>query len=433
MPPTDGGPPASQDPRALVEQLYAAHAARIRRRLRWLGVPEHSLDDAVQHVFLIAYLLLAGGEGPITVPGPWLSEIARKTAPRFRRAAPAEAIEEALDMVAPAADPEARAGVRDLLCKLAQRIDPDKLSILVAVRIEGLTWEEAAREHGLSVRGARKRADEALEELRRELRRREAAAKRRGIVRAPLTVEALLDAERAGAGAEHAAIDPEPPRLDLDPHEAIGDPALALDHGSHLIMARSILSGAGARAPARTGGVDWRRPARLLGRAAFPAATACAGVVCGLLFLSPRVQPALALPAWITAVPSAAAALPAGGAPSPAVVPAAATAGERSARAPSHASRGAIAAGPATIALRAQAPAPRSTLQEEQRLIDDARSAIEAGDLLAAAGALSEHARRFPAGHFARRRAATLARLCASPQAATERLPACARAPGRPG
>jgi RNA polymerase sigma-70 factor, ECF subfamily len=75
------GPAAADD--SSIRRLLIAHFDFIWRSLRRLGVPEHSVDDAAQEVFVIANRKLEGG--PPRAPKAFLFAIALRVAAADRR------------------------------------------------------------------------------------------------------------------------------------------------------------------------------------------------------------------------------------------------------------------------------------------------------------------------------------------------------------
>ena len=69
-----------------MEKIYAEHVAMVWRALRRLGVPETSIEDAVQDVFLVAHRRAGEFEGRSSVK-TWLYGIALRVAKDHRRAA----------------------------------------------------------------------------------------------------------------------------------------------------------------------------------------------------------------------------------------------------------------------------------------------------------------------------------------------------------
>lgn len=129
-------------PKPTVRALWDSHAPYILRSLRYLGVREADLDDAVQETFIVAHRKLADLVTS-TAPRPWLYAIALNVARHARRTRPASSI----DDLAPALDPsdlDRRTQARLELLSLLQRLDDDKREIVVLYFLEQFTLREIA-------------------------------------------------------------------------------------------------------------------------------------------------------------------------------------------------------------------------------------------------------------------------------------------------
>lgn len=169
------------------EEVYERHAAFVFRNLRRLGVPERSLDDAVQDVFVVVHRRLPEFEGRSAVT-TWLFAIvlgvSRNHRRSQRRRAPeAPGGEEPDDLVgATAEQPDRRAeraqAVR-VLCDLLDELDDDKREAFVLSQLEGMTAPEIGEALGVNVNTVYARiraATKAFEQAVTRFRARESEA-----------------------------------------------------------------------------------------------------------------------------------------------------------------------------------------------------------------------------------------------------------------
>ena len=131
-------------------EVYEAHVELVWRTLRRVGVPDASVDDAAQEVFLAVHRALPTWEGRSTLRG-WIYRVARNTGLNHNRAIrrrPDGAPTETADAVAHGgADPERAASSREALGELSAllaRIDESKREVLVLTELEGFSAPEIA-------------------------------------------------------------------------------------------------------------------------------------------------------------------------------------------------------------------------------------------------------------------------------------------------
>lgn len=168
------------------EEVYERHAAFVFRNLRRLGVPERSLDDAMQDVFVVVHRRLPEFEGRSAIT-TWLFAIVlgvsrnhRRT--QRRRAPEAPGGDEPDDLVGAAAErPDRRAeraqAVR-VLCELLDELDDDKREAFVLSQLEGMTAPAIGEALGVNVNTVYARiraATKAFEQAVARFRAREAA------------------------------------------------------------------------------------------------------------------------------------------------------------------------------------------------------------------------------------------------------------------
>ncbi len=165
--------------------FYDEHFDFVWRSLRRLGVPEASLDDAAQEVFLVAFRRGNEFEGRSSVR-TWLFGIAWNRARELLRGArrrPEEPLPDVLP-AAPRADQEQTAIEREALrfaYRVLDELAPERRAVLVMVDVEEMTGVEIAEILGVPVntvysriRLARRDFEAALKRCRaREPRRQE--------------------------------------------------------------------------------------------------------------------------------------------------------------------------------------------------------------------------------------------------------------------
>ena len=162
-----------------VEQLYAEHVAMVWSGLRRLGVPEASIEDAVQDVFLVAHRRLADFQGRSSVK-TWLYGIVLRVAKDYRRAQArharrVERFAETLSVSAvstqtPAKEAERREANQALHAILAE-LDQDRREVLVLVEIEEFSMQDAAAVLNLHVRTCQRRLRAAHAAFEKKLAR----------------------------------------------------------------------------------------------------------------------------------------------------------------------------------------------------------------------------------------------------------------------
>jgi RNA polymerase sigma-70 factor (ECF subfamily) len=149
---------------AELAEIYRAHFTAVWRGLKRLGVPEPSLEDAVQDVFLIVHRRAGDFEGRSSVR-TWVYGIAVRVAKDYRRSEArhaqrverlAEHLESDASPRTPADEAERREANRLLHAALA-RLDDEQRDVLVLVELEQLPVREAAAALGVRVRTCQRR------------------------------------------------------------------------------------------------------------------------------------------------------------------------------------------------------------------------------------------------------------------------------------
>lgn len=176
MPATRLDPDPSPAAGLTVAELYDQHAAMVFRALRALGVPDASLDDAVQDVFLVVHRRLADFEGRSAVT-TWLYGIARRVAADHRRkrplgTGPLATLTELPELPdrGPAPDQTlARRRAARTVMEILETMDPDKREVFALMELEQLSAPAVAEMIGVPLntvysrlRLARQRFEQAV-------------------------------------------------------------------------------------------------------------------------------------------------------------------------------------------------------------------------------------------------------------------------------
>jgi RNA polymerase sigma-70 factor (ECF subfamily) len=147
---------ATGRPRIVFAVLFREQQPFVWRMLRYLGVPEASLDDVTQEVFVIAGRKLEADED-VEQPRAWLFGIARGVASNWRRAASRRQAREQAWSAAAELDTEPPSAERDLRRRQAaasverflQELGEPLATTFVLADIEGLTAPEVAEAIGV--------------------------------------------------------------------------------------------------------------------------------------------------------------------------------------------------------------------------------------------------------------------------------------------
>jgi RNA polymerase sigma-70 factor (ECF subfamily) len=143
------------------------------RTLRRFGVPDSSLDDAVQDVFVVVHSKLDGFEGRSSLK-TWVFGIARRVARNYRPAGCSAALGARLEALSESSLSAHEATVEQLdLARLLERLlgclHPEKREAFILVEIEQMTIMEAAEALGVNpntvysrLRSARAEVEQAM-------------------------------------------------------------------------------------------------------------------------------------------------------------------------------------------------------------------------------------------------------------------------------
>ncbi|MFO0652938.1 MAG: sigma-70 family RNA polymerase sigma factor [Polyangiales bacterium] len=154
-------------------QIYEEHLDFVWRVARRLGVPEASIDDAVQDVFLVVHDRLASFEGRSSLR-TWLYGIVRRVARDHRpskRERPLEEAPEARCERSSAHEGLERAEAKRLLHALLDTLDDDKREVFVLAELEEMPMPEVAQAIGINVNTAHARLRAARHQLEDALAR----------------------------------------------------------------------------------------------------------------------------------------------------------------------------------------------------------------------------------------------------------------------
>jgi len=162
-----------------VEQIYAEHVGMVWSGLRRLGVPEATIEDAVQDVFLVAHRRLSEFEGRSSIK-TWLYGIALRVAKDYRRSQArhsqrVEGLAQILSVertaeATPLSQAERREANRALHAILAE-LDEDHREVLVMVEMEGFAMRDAAAVLNLHIRACQRRLRAAHAAFEKKLAR----------------------------------------------------------------------------------------------------------------------------------------------------------------------------------------------------------------------------------------------------------------------
>ena len=148
------------------------------RGLRKLGVPEASIEDAVQDVFLVAHRRLADFEGRSSIK-TWLYGIVLRVAKDHRRtqvrhAHRVERLAQLLSVSAPEQTPIEEAERREAnqaLHAILAELDEAHREVLVLVEVEGFSVREASAVLQLHLRACQRRLRAAHAAFEKKLAR----------------------------------------------------------------------------------------------------------------------------------------------------------------------------------------------------------------------------------------------------------------------
>jgi RNA polymerase sigma-70 factor (ECF subfamily) len=169
---------AERDPPPDFDAVYAEYFAFVWRNLRRLGVPDASLRDASQDVFLVVHRRLGGFEGRAPLRS-WLYSIVTRVARQDRRTRSRKELRDVEDpehvadarTVGPETNAERGEALR-LVLELVGALDEDKRHVLILADLEDMTAPEIALAVNANVNTVYARLRAARMDLRRALERK---------------------------------------------------------------------------------------------------------------------------------------------------------------------------------------------------------------------------------------------------------------------
>jgi RNA polymerase sigma-70 factor (ECF subfamily) len=131
------------------DAVYARHVAFVWRVVRALGVPDASLEDAVQDVFVVVHRRLGEFEGRAAMT-TWLFAIARRVALAYRRrGGRTESLDDALADESPATTDTfadvTRGEAAAIVATILDGMTDDQRIVFSLVELEQLSVPEVAR------------------------------------------------------------------------------------------------------------------------------------------------------------------------------------------------------------------------------------------------------------------------------------------------
>ena len=152
--------------------------------------------DVKQNVFTTAFVTLLRGD-TIHNPGAWLAGCARKKASNYHRKQIREAHLVTGEVVSTMASPAQLAEDREALCLVFDCLDQESQDIVLAVRAEGLSWDDIASERGITVARAKYVYALAVTRMDAVLKREDDRTNKRRSVMFPILLKQVFDAIRA--------------------------------------------------------------------------------------------------------------------------------------------------------------------------------------------------------------------------------------------
>ncbi len=164
---------AAVAPAPRFEEVFRAHAPRVWRVLRRLGVREADVEDQCQEVFVVVHRKLAEFEGRSSL-GTWIYGICLRVASDYRRRAHVRHEEPTADLPEQQNSPPQarlleRAQARALLDAALAELDEDKRAVFVLYEIEEVPMAEVALAAGCPLQTAYSRLHAARKKVQESL------------------------------------------------------------------------------------------------------------------------------------------------------------------------------------------------------------------------------------------------------------------------
>jgi RNA polymerase sigma-70 factor (ECF subfamily) len=162
--------------------LYEAHADMVWRALRRLGVSGHSLEDAVQDVFVVVHSRLDEFEQRSSVK-TWIFGIVLRVASAYRRKRVRREHEVASDdyqLVGTSRDPHEAAQETEaaaIVERILEEFEDDRRSVFVMIELEEFSAQQVAASLGISVNTVHSRLRLARRDFEAGLKRMKAREK----------------------------------------------------------------------------------------------------------------------------------------------------------------------------------------------------------------------------------------------------------------
>jgi RNA polymerase sigma factor (sigma-70 family) len=187
---------------ALIRQWVEAHGRLVQSLLKRYGI--HIAADRAelsQDIFLATFLALESGK-TISNPRAWLWQCARLHASSYRqkqhrRALLRETEEFIYGVVNDVLSPEQIVGDREMVGIAFDSLPESLQEIVLALRFEGASWEEIAREKGITINQANHLYAVAVEKMEAALQRANAKRTKRRLPAFPILLAQFFDALRS--------------------------------------------------------------------------------------------------------------------------------------------------------------------------------------------------------------------------------------------
>ena len=187
----------SADAAPLVRRWFDQHGRSVDMTLARCGISTAAdRADVKQNVFTTAFVTLLRGD-TIHNPGAWLAGCARKKASNYHRKQIREAHLVTGEVVSTMASPAQLAEDREALCLVFDCLDQESQDIVLAVRAEGLSWDDIASERGITVARAKYVYALAVTRMDAVLKREDDRTNKRRSVMFPILLKQVFDAIRA--------------------------------------------------------------------------------------------------------------------------------------------------------------------------------------------------------------------------------------------
>lgn len=171
-------------PEVRLESIYREHYDFVRRTLRYLGVPDTRVLDAVQDVFIVVLRRLEDFEGRSALK-TWLFGIAMRVAHgdrrRHGRPVPADlAVFQSGPSITAPDDALARRQAADLLAGILLNLDEDQRAVFVLAEVEQMSAPEIAAALDVKINTVYSRLRLGRKKFERALARHQAKERGRG-------------------------------------------------------------------------------------------------------------------------------------------------------------------------------------------------------------------------------------------------------------